>query len=268
MRLRSIFPLAALAVAIPAAGLSFGTLEDIRYKIKAADGNRWEHLLGGGDMVRGDEHPGTITFTFDDGPDHRTTPLLLDQLDRFGVKAAFFVEGWKIHDRTAGGAENEEVLRDIHARGHFIGSHTFSHKEITSLDDGGWREEITQVEQVMRSITGERPFLFRPPFGKFHAPSLGRLMREGYTVVMWNLDSLDWKAGSARDVLRNAKKVIEANPEGGVFLMHDTNRSSVEAFPLIVEWIDERNAALAAAGKRPLCIVGIEHYIEHRGRRE
>jgi peptidoglycan-N-acetylglucosamine deacetylase len=246
---------------------AFGSIDDIRYKIKGNDGNLWGALLGRGRIVRGEERPGTLTFTFDDGPDHRTTPIILDQLDRFGIKGAFFVNGSKFHPKTAGGIENQAVLRDIYRRGHFIGSHTFSHKDITTLDETGWRSEILQVEQVMENIIGRRPWLLRPPFGRISEAAAARLMREGYTIVMWNLDSGDWKAKTASALFENVKQVIEENPGGGVLLFHDTNRSTVDALPLIIEWIGERNQARSAVGKAPLEIVGLDQYVSARRER-
>ncbi len=254
-----------LSSAIPLVS-AFGSIDDIRYKIKGNDGNLWGALLGYGRIIRGDEHPNTITFTFDDGPDHRTTPLILDQLDRFGIKGTFFINGFKFHPRTAGGVENQAVLRDMYKRGHFIGSHTFDHKDITVLDEQGWRTEVRQVEQVMEHIIGRRPWLMRPPFGKISEATAARLSKEGYTVVMWNLDSGDWKANSALSLFENTKRVIRENPKGGVLLFHDTNRSTVEALPLIIEWIGEYNEARTAMGQPPLEIVGIDQYVSQKKR--
>ena len=246
---------------------AFGTIDDVRFKIKGNDGNLWAPLLGGGRIVRGDERPGAITFTFDDGPDHRTTPIILDQLDRFGIKGTFFINGHKFHPRTAGGLENQAVLRDLYNRGHFIGSHTFSHKDITALDDNAWRSEVRQVEQVVAGIIGRRPWVFRPPFGRISDGAAARLAREGYTVVMWNLDSGDWKAKSATALFENTKRVILENPDGGVLLFHDTNRSTVEALPLIIEWIEEYSESRKATGQRPLEIVGLDQFVTKRKHR-
>ena len=246
LRLSHLLIVATAILAIPVVVVSWGSIEDIRYKTKGSDGNLWASKMGHGYMVRGHERKDTITFTFDDGPDHRTTPVLLDQLDRYGIKAAFFINGAKFHPRTAGGPENKQVLRQIHSRGHFLGNHTFNHKDITTLDTEGWNREVVQVEQVISSITGRRPWLFRPPFGRADNKSLERLAKEAYTVVMWNLDPLDWKAKDAADLLKRVKLAIEENPSGGVLLMHDTNSTTIKAFPLIVEWIEERNERLRA----------------------
>ncbi len=264
MKVSAVILALLLVGAVSVNSYSWGSLNDVRYKVKGADGNLWEPLIGWGRTVLGRERPGTLTFTFDDGPDHRTTPILLDVLDKYRVKGAFFVNAAKFHPKTAGGIENQAVLRDIYRRGHFIGSHTYSHKDITTLDEAGWQAEVKQTEQVIASIIGRRPWVFRPPFGRINESCAARLAREGYTIVMWNLDSGDWRAANAAQILRNTQKIVEENPQGGVLLYHDTNRSTVEALPLIFEWLEERNDALLAAGKRPLTIVGIEHYINGR----
>ena len=119
---------------------------------------------------------------------------------------------------------------------------------------------------MIRGLIGRRPWIFRPPFGRTDGKALERLAEDGYTVVKWNLDPLDWKAVNASELLRRCKKVIEENPSGGVFLMHDTNRVTVETFPLIVEWIEERNGRLRAQGKQTLEIVGLEHYVRSKSK--
>ncbi|MBN2343301.1 MAG: polysaccharide deacetylase family protein [Deltaproteobacteria bacterium] len=255
--------LICILLLVPMAGFGFGKLSDVQYKIKPQDGNRWSHLVGHGHIVRGTEAKGKITFTFDDGPDHRTTPTLLDQLDRYGVKGAFFVNGHRFHQRTAGGEENRAVLRDMVRRGHFIGNHTFSHKDVSQMDDDTWKREVHQVAFQVSEISGRNLNLFRPPFGRMNADNIRSLQAQGYTVVMWNLDPLDWQATTARQLLERSKRIIEENPDGGVFLLHDTNRNTAQAFPLIMEWIEERNARLAAEGKPGLEVVGIDKFIKN-----
>lgn len=255
---------ALLLFSFPNLSFPWGTIDEIYYKIKSIDGNILGDRLGHGFIVKGEESPGKITFTFDDGPDHRTTPILLDQLDRYGIRATFFINGSKIHPRTAGGQENREVLREIHRRGHFIGNHTFNHKNVNVLDEQGWRTEVLQVEHVLAGLIGRRPWLFRPPFGQLDNRALERLGLQGYTVVMWNLDPLDWKAKSADDLLKRSQQVVEENPQGGVFLLHDTNQTTVQFFPLFVDWIEERNDFLRAKGNQGLEIVGIEQFVNSK----
>lgn len=205
-------------------------------------------------------------FTFDDGPDHRSTPLLLDHLDRFSVKAVFFINGHRLHSRRTDAPENLAVLREIHRRGHVIGNHTFNHRDLSTMTEAKMRREIDMTSRVVEKITGQRTWLFRPPFGKIGSAA-SYLARQGYTTVMWNLDPLDWQTSDPTEIFRRAVDRIEDQPDGGVLLLHDTNRASVEAFPLIMEWIEQRNAELAAGGQPVYRVVGVEAFHRRPGRR-
>jgi len=253
-----------LATALPCAG--WGSFEDFGYKAKPIDGALWSPFHGDGRLTKGRGADRELLFTFDDGPDHRSTPLLLDHLDRYGVKAIFFINGHRMHRSRDDAPENIEVLRDIHRRGHVIGNHTFSHRDLSTLGDDEIRRQVESVSRLVKRITGERTWLFRPPFGK-----LGRasrfLARERYTTVMWSIDPLDWQTDDPSEVFRRVAAGIEEHPEGGIIDLHDTNRASVEAFPLIMEWIEQRNAELAATGERTYRVVGIEAFYQRRGRR-
>lgn len=255
--------LAIIMTALSSGG--WGTFQDIGYKVKPIDGGLWSHLHGRGLFIRGRSTERQLMFTFDDGPDHRATPLLLDHLDRHGIKAVFFVNGHRMHDRRPDARENIEVLRDIHNRGHVIGNHTFNHRDLSAMTDEQIRREIDQTSRLVEKITGQRTWLFRPPFGK-----LGRagphLARNGYTTVMWAVDPLDWQTSDPQEVLRRVVDRLEDRPSGGIIDLHDTNRATVEAFPLIMEWLEQRNAELAAQGQPIYRVVSIEAFY-HRARR-
>lgn len=234
-------------------------LDDLAYKTKPVDGALWSGLLSRGALIKGREVERRIVFTFDDGPDHRSTPLLLDHLDRYGVKAVFFINGHRIHPQRSDAPENVAVLREIHRRGHVIGNHTFNHRDLSAMTDEQIQLEIDQTSRFVEKITGKRPWLFRPPFGK-----LGRaaayLGKQGYTTVMWALDPLDWQTSDPAEVLRRVATQLEERPGAGIIDLHDTNCASVEAFPLIMEWIEQRNAELAAQGLPLYRVVGVEAY--------
>lgn len=254
--------LALCLLVVPASAGSWGSLSDIAYKVKSGDGPRlYNAKTLPGDIVKGNEVPNTVCFTFDDGPDYRTTPVLLDQLDRYDVKAGFFINGWKIHNGTVGGEENRAVLRQIAIRGHYIGNHTFSHKNLTTLPTQGWNSELHQVEGQVAATIGHLPRLFRPPFGAMGPAEYLRVTRAGYRVVMWTIDTLDWQAKNAAQIVKRFAKGLAENPGGGIVVMHDTNRSSVEAFPLIMEWLEENNRLRMASHQPTLEVVGLERYL-------
>ena len=253
-----------VATALPCAG--WGSFDGIGYKVKPVDGSLWSSRHGDGRLTTGRGARREILFTFDDGPDHRTTPLLLDHLDRFGVKAVFFVNGHRMHSSRGDAAENVETLREVYRRGHVIGNHTFSHRDLTTLSDDEIRWQIDALSRLVEDVTGERTWLFRPPFGKLgRAPA--HLSRTRYTTVMWSLDPLDWQTDDPAEILARFVACLEAEPSGGIVDLHDTNRASVEAVPLIMEWLGQRNAELASLGEPVYRVVGIEAFYRRRGRR-
>lgn len=259
-----LLALALLALGRP--GLAWGSFGEISYKVKPIDGALWAPLQGGGRIAKGRGADREILFSFDDGPDCRSTPLLLDHLDRYGVKAVFFINGHRMHEDREDAADNIEVLREIHRRGHVIGNHTYSHRDLTTLSDEQARWQIEAVSRLVEKVTGERTWLFRPPFGKL-GDTTRYLALEGYTIVMWSIDPLDWQTDDPAEVARRVIAGIEAQPEGGIIDLHDTNRASVEAFPLIMEWLEQRNAELASLGEPTYRVVGLEAFYERRRRR-
>ncbi len=244
---------------------AWGSFGDISYKIKPIDGALWGDEFGHGSLIKGRGADREIMFSFDDGPDHRSTPLLLDHLDRYGLKTVFFINGHRMHSSRPDAPENVEVLRDIYRRGHIIGNHTFSHRNLAELSAERIQWQVDATSRLVEKITGHRTWLFRPPFGK-----LGKagnfLARSGYTTVMWSIDPLDWQTDDPTEVFRRVVKALEDNPEGGIIDLHDTNLASVEAFPLIMEWIEQRNVELASMGEPVYKMVGIESFYQHRRR--
>jgi len=252
-----LLPVVVAALSLANAG--WGSFEDLNYKTKPIDGALWADQHGRGLSINGRDADRQIMFTFDDGPDHRSTPLLLDHLDRYGIKAVFFVNGHRMHSRRADARENIEVLRDIHRRGHVIGNHTYNHRDLSTLTPEQVRSEVDLTSNLVEKVTGQRTWLFRPPFGKIGKAG-GHLIRQGYTTVMWTMDPLDWQTSDPREVMRRVTDRLEKRPAGGIIDLHDTNRASVEAFPLIMEWLEQRNAELAAQGLPVYRVVGVEAF--------
>jgi peptidoglycan-N-acetylglucosamine deacetylase len=152
-----------------------------------------------------------IALTFDDGPLTKHTPAILDILRDEQVPAAFFCIGSRI-------AGQEALLRRIDAEGHVIGNHSFSHH--FWFDLFGARKmlgELKQVDDIVHTVTGKRPRLFRPPYGVTN-PNLRRAVkRGGYISIGWNIRSLDTVAKSKEQLLQ---RVLLAVRPGAVLLLH------------------------------------------------
>ncbi len=194
-----------------------------------------------------------ILFTFDDGPDPRNTPRLLDELDEVGVRAVFFLTASRIAGRGPWERRNQELAREILRRGHIVGNHTFDHAQLPLLDDASVLAQVEGAERVFTEVLGERTWLLRPPGGARSARVDALLAERGYTQVLWNVGTGDFQVRSADDVLRTFRRVLErrereSGDRGGVVLMHDTHEWTVEAFPRVVSWLREQNCELLERG--------------------
>lgn len=182
-----------------------------------------------------------VALTFDDGPDPKWTPKILEILKEKGAKAAFFVVGKNAEDHP-------RLVQQIVAEGHEIGNHTYTHLNLVNQPAWRVRLELDATEQLIESLTGRGTALFRPPYNADSTPSnfdelvpLQFAERElGYTVVMETIDPQDWARPGADAILQRVK---ESRITGNVILLHDAggDRSqTVEALPRIIDWLRER----------------------------
>jgi peptidoglycan-N-acetylglucosamine deacetylase len=190
-----------------------------------------------------------ILFTFDDGPDPGTTPLLLDRLDDVGIKAVFFLVASRIAGATPRERHQATIAREIARRGHLIGGHTVDHVQMPLLDDAAAVSELAREAEIFERVFGSRPWLFRPPFGAHSQRIDQHLAARRYTTVLWNLGAGDFQVRTAEEVFRTWLKVLERREReygdrGGIVLLHDTYPWSVDAFQMIVSHLMARNCEL------------------------
>lgn len=152
-----------------------------------------------------------IALTFDDGPDNRYTPEILDILSEYNAKATFFVVG-----------SNCEMYPDLVLRelrdGHEIGNHTYSHPRLTKISQGKLVNEIIETENILFEICEYRPKLFRPPEGIYSNTVKRVIQRLDYIPVAWSVDTLDWRGTSADRIV---KTVMNDPKSGMIILCHD-----------------------------------------------
>jgi peptidoglycan/xylan/chitin deacetylase (PgdA/CDA1 family) len=223
-----------------------------------------EHTLGGayrdGMIITGATPHRLILFTFDDGPDPATTPLLLDRLDAAGIKALFFLVANRIAGTTPIERQQASIAREIVRRGHMVGGHTLDHVQMPLLDDAAALDQLTRSDEIFERLFGGRPRLFRPPFGA-HSQRIDQyLAARGYTTVLWNLGGGDFQVRTAAEVYRTWVKVLERREReygdrGGIVLLHDTYPWSVDAFQMIVSHLLQRNCELLDSGEELFDIV-------------
>jgi peptidoglycan-N-acetylglucosamine deacetylase len=182
-----------------------------------------------------------IVLSFDDGPDRRWTPRILDILEEKKAPAVFFVIGEE-------GNASPDLLKREYNEGHEIGNHTFTHPKFDEVSHTQLKWELNLTQRLIESTVGVKSLLFRPPYGIDHQPEYAEEVAQlpypqelGYIIVGQMIDPDDWRMTDvqkqrpareiADDVLRQANK-------GNVVLLHDgggEREQTVEALPLIID---------------------------------
>ncbi|MFD2331558.1 polysaccharide deacetylase family protein [Cohnella sp. GCM10020058] len=197
-----------------------------------------------------------VALTFDDVPDSRYTPLVLNVLKRKRVRATFFVVGSRA-------AKHPGLLKRIVNEGHAVGNHTYSHPELPKLNLGQVKREIERTGTTIRTTVGFEPTMIRPPYGDIRPAQLEWAKSRGYTVVNWDVDSQDWRQIPAGVVLRNAIKGLRP---GSIVLMHaggGTGQNlfgTVNALPKLID-------QLRANGYELVTVPELLHIPERRPKR-
>jgi peptidoglycan/xylan/chitin deacetylase (PgdA/CDA1 family) len=183
-----------------------------------------------------DDGPGEIALTFDDGPNLRWTPLLMETLARHNVRATFFLLGKRA-------AMQRSLVREMHSGGHLIGNHTWSHPNLARTGARETREELTRTSSELEQIIGAPIRYFRPPFGA-RRPATLRIARElGLIPVLWNAMTADWKAAGPEQITPRLSRLVGRNQNRGYatnIVLHDGDHRSMEA---------NRSASVASAAQ-------------------
>jgi len=169
-------------------------------------------VFGVGSYSRG-KTPGKVALTFDDGPDPQYTPMLLELLKQYRVKATFFVLGSKAE-------QYPELVRRIHEEGHEIGIHNYTHVSNWILLPRQVRNgQIERSLDVVERITGFRPTLYRPPWGIINLFDFR--LPKSLDIVLWSVMAGDWRSSRPGDEGKLADKLIRKISHGSIVLLHD-----------------------------------------------
>lgn len=219
-------------------------------------------LLGGADRVEGEERDDVVAFTFDDGPDPHTTPVVLDALAKHNIPAAFFIVNRHIVGHRA--AEGLPVLARIVADGHLIGGHTANHARLRTLDAEGLQREINDSIAILRLATGKPVELFRPPYGVLGTVAAKRIRKLGLTDVRWSIDPKDFQGDDAEELRRSVLSDI-ARERGGIVLLHDTKRITAGAIERLFADFERENCRRLDRGTPPIVPVSLHYFLHDEG---
>ncbi|ALS77964.1 LysM peptidoglycan-binding domain-containing protein [Planococcus kocurii] len=163
-------------------------------------------------ITKGNTTEKVVALTFDDGSDGTNINKILDILSANKVTATFFLTG-------SGAKSHPSWIKNISAKNHQLGNHSYSHADFTKLSASKITSELSTTEKTIKDITGKstKP-IFRAPFGASNASVLKTVGNAGYThTLQWNIDTVDWKGVSSTQI---TNKVINNIVPGSIVLMH------------------------------------------------
>lgn len=165
-------------------------------------------------ICKGDASQRRVALTFDDGPDPRSTPALLDLLRAENVPATFFCIGRNV-------AAHPEIVARIAQEGHLLANHTYHHSNLTNcFGESRLKEEMAHTQSALFDAAGVTPVYFRPPMGLSNPRVFHAAADVGLKVIGWTARGIDTQI---RDSNRIVRRILRGVRPGGVILLHDGN---------------------------------------------
>ncbi|WP_163183617.1 polysaccharide deacetylase family protein [Neobacillus sedimentimangrovi] len=175
-----------------------------------------------------------VAITFDDGPNPIYTPKVLKIFSQAKGKATFFMIGEQMRNYP-------ELVQQVAALGHEIGSHTYTHQKLSLLSYEDCLSEFEKTERLIEKLIGIKPTVFRPPFMDYHEDMVSLLQQKGYTMIgALNLMAQDWGQPGVDHILKTTRNVIK---NGSILIFHDGygNRSqTIKAIQILVAELTEQ----------------------------
>lgn len=188
---------------------------------------------------------GLVALTFDDGPARGTTMKLVGILERRHVPATFFMLGSRVHAMP-------RLARRVAAHGFTVGNHTWSHRLLTRLPGREVKDELRRTARELRRVGIGTSTLMRPPYGDIDARVRADVRALELVPVLWDVDSGDWRGGSARRIADSVLRQLRPHRRN-IVLQHDGVRNSpasVRAVPIVVHEARRRGYCFAELGPR------------------
>ncbi len=213
-------------------------------------------------IIRRGPHQNIVSLTFDDGPSPTYTPQILDILKEKEVRASFFVVGQSVE-------KYPEIARRIVAEGHDMGNHTYSHRKLVPSTRKVVLNQLEKADSAIRTVTGVRTRIFRPPRGMITNAVRSLVVSKGYRIVLWTTSSMDWSRISPRTMLIRLKWFVRS---GGIILFHDSGalirkegasrENTVQVLPILIDYLRDRKGYEIVPVSEMLDKLGEDEFIE------
>ncbi len=201
--------------------------------------------------VDGKEKKIAVTFDVNWGEDY--TLEILDILDKYNVKATFFLVGRWVDDHP-------EIVKQIYSRGHELGNHTDMHPDLTKVSKERIVNEIAAADAKIYNLTGFQTRVFRCPSGSYNNLVISTVEATGHLPIQWDVDSIDWKEQGAEVELN---RVLKKTKPGSILLFHNNAKYTPENLNKVLKYYKEQGYELVKAGD---LIYKENYYLDNNGR--
>ncbi len=193
-----------------------------------------------------------VSITFDCAWNDNDIDAILDTLDKYDCQATFFAVGtWA--------QKYPDALKKIAARGHEIGSHSYNHDDYTSMDAEEIIADMDKCDDIIESITGNRPTLMRAPSGGYNNTVISACESTGRTYIQWSVDTIDYKAASAEEITERA---VKNTSSGDIILLHNGTEYTKDALDGLLDTLSKQYTFLPVSE-----LIYKENFtIDHTGR--
>lgn len=215
-------------------------------------------VVGAAERVVGKHAAGIVAFTFDDGPNPKTTPAILDALKKYDIPATFFIVTKHFTGKDKDKAR-ELLAREL-AEGHMIGSHTAGHVRLRTATKKVLEQQLDGSFKALSTEAKIPVALFRAPYGKIGAEARKRLKTLGVTEVYWSIDTRDWETTHGETLRKYAVKQI-VQQHGGVVLMHDAKEVTAKVLSEVLDDLEVENCKRLAAKQEPIWPVTLHYFL-------
>jgi peptidoglycan/xylan/chitin deacetylase (PgdA/CDA1 family) len=171
--------------------------------------------------------PKVIALTVDDGPSPVYTPQVLRILSQYGIAASFSMVGRNVTAFPG-------IARDVAAAGHMIVNHTWNHSSLGGMRAAAVQDEISRATDAIHAATGQRPSMFRAPYGVWQPAVFSYCARAGLTPLAWSVDPRDWSRPGVSAIVRG---ILSDTRTGSIILEHDGGGNRSQTVAALKIWL-------------------------------
>lgn len=203
-------------------------------------------------IYRVDRGDNKIAITFDAAWENSNTEELIEILEEFDAGATFFVTG----DWCERYPQDVKALYDV---GFEIQNHSDQHPHVEGINVNDLIADTNEAARKIEMITGEKPTLYRAPYGEYDDNVLTTLDGMGYKVIQWDVDSIDWDKATPEEI---KSRVLKKTQSGSILLFHNDLENTTEALPGLLTELKEKGFEFVTVGD---LIYSDNYYIANDG---